>query len=203
MWKWLGGCLVVVVVLVAISMWTAYRKLSQFGGPNKPETVAIAAPPSRVFASLANADSLSSWMAERMGVRVSHHGTLVPGDTLQVGANMRFRIGRSSQAMRWIVSDVKPNQMLALEMLSDSTKRIMALRQFNLSQKGDSTLLTTSVTTPGLDSVRASRGDSVKMSDALLAGASKLMMSSLRMQAHRELQLLKAHIEGRPAPPPP
>ena len=201
MWKWLGGCLVVVVVLVAISMWTAYRKLSQFGGPNKPETVAIGAPPSRVFASLANADSLSSWMAERMGVSVSHHGTLVPGDTLQVGAKMRFNIGKS-QAMRWVVSDVKPNQMLALEMLSDSTRRIMAVRQFNLAPKGDSTLLTTSVTTPGLDSVRASRGDSVKMSDALLAGASKLMMSSLRMQAHRELQLLKAHIEGHAAPPP-
>lgn len=202
MWKWLGGCLVVVVVLVALSLWTAYRKLSQFSGPNKPETVAIGAPASRVFASLADADSLSTWMAEHMGVRVSHHGTVVPGDTIQVGANMRFSIGRSSQAMRWVVSDVKPNQMLALEMLSDSTKRVMAIRQFNLASKGDSTLVTSSVMTPGLDSARAHRSDSVKMSDALLVGATKLMMSSMRMQAHRELQLLKARVEGH-APPPP
>jgi hypothetical protein len=59
MWKWLGGCLVIVVVVIAIGVWTGYRKLSQFSGPNKPETVAIAAPASRVFASVANADSLS------------------------------------------------------------------------------------------------------------------------------------------------
>src|SRR5207237_9897962 len=90
MWKWLGGCLVVVVVVLAIGFWSAYRKLSQFSGPNKAETVAITAPVTRVFASIADGDSLSSWMAEGMGVRASHHGMLVPGDAIDVGANMRF-----------------------------------------------------------------------------------------------------------------
>jgi uncharacterized protein YndB with AHSA1/START domain len=201
MWKWLGGCLVVVLVVIAIGVYNGYRKLSQFSGPNKPETVTIGAPVPRVFASLANADSLSSWMAERMGVRAGHHGMLVRGDTLQVGANMRFNIGKG-EATRWIVSDVTPNELLALELRSDSSKRLVALRQFNLSAKGDSTLITSAVSTPGLDSMLARHRDTIKASDAFLSGASKLMMSSLRMQAHRELQLLKAHIEGH-APPPP
>ena len=200
MWKWLGGCLLIVVVVIGVGVYNGYRKLSQFSGPNKPETVAIAAPVPRVFASIANADSLSSWMAERMGVRASHHGMLVPGDTLQVGANMRFNIGKS-EAMNWVVSDIKPNQMLALEQRSDSSKRLVAVRQFNLTAQGDSTLITSVVTTPVLDSMRAHRSDTIKAKDAFIAGASKLMMSSLRMQAHRELQLLKAHIEGH-APPP-
>ena len=198
--KWLGGCLLIVVVVIGVGVYNGYRKLSQFSGPNKPETVAIAAPVPRVFASIANADSLSSWMAERMGVRASHHGMLVPGDTLQVGANMRFNIGKS-EAMNWVVSDIKPNQMLALEQRSDSSKRLVAVRQFNLTAQGDSTLITSVVTTPVLDSMRAHRSDTIKAKDAFIAGASKLMMSSLRMQAHRELQLLKAHIEGH-APPP-
>jgi uncharacterized protein YndB with AHSA1/START domain len=203
MWKWLGGCLLVVVVVIAIGVWTGYRKLSQFSGPNKPETVAIAAPASRVFASIANADSLSSWMAERLGVRVSHHGMLVPGDTIQMNANLRFNVGRGREANSWVVSEVKPDQMLALEMRGDTSKRLVAQRLYNLTAKGDSTLITSAVSTPGLDSMLAHRGDTIKAGDVFISGATKLMMSSLRMQAHRELQLLKAHIEGRAPPPPP
>ena len=200
MWKWLGGCLLIFVVVIGVGVYNGYRKLSKFSGPNKPETVAIAAPVPRVFASIANADSLSSWMAERMGVRASHHGMLVPGDTLRVGANMRFNIGKG-EGMNWVVSDIKPDQMLALEQRSDSSKKLVAVRQFNLTAQGDSTLITSVVTTPVLDSMNAHRSDTIKAKDAFIAGASKLMMSSLRMQAHRELQLLKAHIEGH-APPP-
>jgi len=203
MWKWLGGCLVIVVVVVAIGFWTGYRKLSEFSGPNRPETVAIGAPPSRVFASLANGDSLSTWMSERLGVRASRHGMLVTGDTIQMDAKLRFNIGKTSNASRWVVSDVKPDQMLSLEMRADTSNRLVAQRMYNLAAKGDSTLITSTVSTPGLDSMIAHRGDTIKASDAFISGATKLMISSLRMQAHRELQLLKAHIEGHAAPPPP
>jgi len=203
MWKWLGGCLVIVVVVVAIGFWTGYRKLSEFSGPNRPETVAIGAPPSRVFASLANGDSLSTWMSERLGVRASSHGMLVTGDTIQMDAKLRFNIGKTSNASRWVVSDVKPDQMLSLEMRADTSNRLVAQRMYNLAAKGDSTLITSTVSTPGLDSMIAHRGDTIKASDAFISGATKLMISSLRMQAHRELQLLKAHIEGHAAPPPP
>jgi uncharacterized protein YndB with AHSA1/START domain len=203
MWKWLGGCLVIVVVVIAIGVWTGYQKLSQFSGPNKPETVAIAAPASRVFASIANGDSLSTWMSERMGVRASRHGMLATGDTIQMDAKLRFNIGKGGQANRWVISDVKPDQMLALEMRGDTSKRIVAQRLYSLAAKGDSTLITSTVSTPGLDSMIAHRGDTIKASDAFISGATRLMMSSLRMQAHRELQLLKAHIEGHAPPPPP
>jgi len=203
MWKWLGGCLVIVVVVVAIGFWTGYRKLSEFSGPNRPETVAIGAPPSRVFASLANGDSLSTWMSERLGVRASRHGMLVTGDTIQMDTRLRFNIGKTSNASRWVVSDVKPDQMLSLEMRADTSNRLVAQRMYNLAAKGDSTLITSTVSTPGLDSMIAHRGDTIKASDAFISGATKLMISSLRMQAHRELQLLKAHIEGHAAPPPP
>ena len=195
MWKWLGGCLIVCVVLIAVALWTGYQRLSSFGSGDGTETVAIHAPVGRVFASLANGDSLTTWMAEGTGVKIGHHGILVPGDTLQVRMSNRFSFG--NRPLKWTVSDVTPNQRLALQLRSDTTNRLIARRQFNLATVGDSTMVMGAVTAPFLDSLRASRGDTVKASDVYVDVTAKTLVSAMRMQSHIELQRLKARVEGR------
>jgi uncharacterized protein YndB with AHSA1/START domain len=193
--KWLGGCLLIGLVVVGIGVWSMWRKLIPYSGPNGPETMVIAAPVSRVFASIANADSLSRWMTPGLGVRAAHHGMLVAGDTLKIGANGRLTFG--AEPMKWIVVDVRPDQLLSLELRSDSTGKIVATRQFMVAAKDDSTLVTSSVSTPVADSIRARHSNTLKQSDALIAGLSKVMMASLRMQSHLEMEQLKQHIEGK------
>jgi len=195
--KWLGGCLLIGLVVVGMGVWSSWRKLSPYSGPNGPETTVIAAPASRVFASLANADSISSWMNPSLGVRAAHHGMLVAGDTLKIGAKGRLTFG--AEPMKWIVVDVRPDQLFALQLRSDSTGKILATRQFTIAARGDSTLVTSEVSTPVADSIRASRTDTLKRSDAWIAGLSKMMMASLRMQSHLEMEELKRHIEGKGA----
>lgn len=195
MQKWLGGCLLIGLVVVGIGVWSMWQKLIPYSGRNGPETTVIGAPVSRVFASIANADSVAAWMTPGLGVRAAHHGMLVAGDTLKIGANGRLTFG--AEPMKWIVVDVKPDQLFALQLRSDSTGKIIATRQFTVAARGDSTLLTSSVSTPVADSIRAKRTDTVKQSDALIAGLSKMMMASLRMQSHLEMEQLKAHIEGK------
>jgi len=198
--KWVGGCLLICLVVLGMGVWSAYRKLSPYSDAKGAETMTIAAPVTRVFASLANADSLSTWMADQLGVRVLHHGTLVAGDTLRIGRTGRFTFG--AEAMKWAVTDVRPNQLLALQLKSDSSGRLVAQRQFTLTAKGDSTIVTSEVTTPTLDSMRTHRSDTVKASDAMIAGMSRLLISSLRMQSHLELEQLRNHIEGKNATSP-
>jgi len=173
-------------------MW---RKLIPYSGPKPPETMVIAAPVNRVFASIANADSLAGWMTPGLGVRASHHGMLVTGDTLKIGANGRLTFG--TEPMKWVVVDVRPDQLLALQLRSDTTGMVVATRQFTVAAKGDSTLVSSTVSTPVADSIRANRSDTIKQSDAWLAGISKMMMASLRMQSHLEMEQLKNRIEGK------
>ncbi|MEP6602271.1 MAG: SRPBCC family protein [Nitrospirota bacterium] len=196
MWKWLGGCLLVCVAVVGFGLWQGYRKLSSFGSGDGTETVTIAGPVSRVFASLATSDSLSTWMAER--TQAGHPGTLVVGDTLQGESKLRFNVG--NKRVKWVVSEVKPNENLALEMRADSSRKLVARRQFTLTAKGDSTQVLSAVSAPMLDSLRTARRDTIRGSDAAIDMTSKLMTSALRMQSHIELERLKARVEGRPMP---
>ena len=199
MWKWIGGCLLVCVALVAIGLWSGYRQLSKFGSSDGTEIVTIAAPPSRVFASLANSDSLATWMAENSRMKAGHHGILVPGDTLLGEMRLRFNVG--NKPVKWTVSDVKPDQLLSLQLRTDSGSRLIAKRQFTLTAKGDSTQVLSAVTAPMLDSLGKRRNDTIKGSDAALEMTSKLLTSALRLQSHIELERLKARVEGRPYSP--
>jgi len=198
MWKWLGGCLLVCVAVVGFGLWSGYRKLSTFGSGDGTEKVTIAAPAGRVFASLANSDSLGTWMAERTGIKAGHSGMLVVGDTLLGEMRLRFNVG--NKPIKWIVSDVRPNEVLALEMRADSSHKLVARRQFTLTAKGDSTQILSAVSAPMLDSLRTARRDTIKGSDAAVDMTSRLLTSALRMQSHIELERLKARVEGRPMP---
>lgn len=195
MWKWLGGCLLVCVAVIGFGLWQGYRKLSSFGSGDGTETVTIAGPVSRVFASLANSDSLPTWMAERTGA--GHPGMLIVGDTLVGESKLRFNVG--NKRVKWVVTEIKPNEGLALEMRADSRK-LVARRKFMLTAKGDSTQVLSAVSAPMLDSLRTARRDTIKGSDAAIDMTSKLMTSALRMESHIELERLKARVEGRPVP---
>ncbi|MEP6905410.1 MAG: SRPBCC family protein [Gemmatimonadales bacterium] len=197
MWKWIGGCLLVCIAVVAYGLWTGYTKLSSFGSSDGTETVTVGAPVSRVFAALADADSLSTWIPEQSGVKVAHHGMLVVGDTLQGQMQLRFNVGKKQA--KWTVSEVVPGKLLALELVSDSSGKLVARRQFSLSASGDSTRVTSAVVAPMLDSMRASRVDSGKPVGKAIDITSKLLLSALRMESHVELDRLKSHIEGHRA----
>ena len=182
-------------MVIGIGLWSGYRKLASSGAGHGTDTLTIGAPVQRVFASIANADSLSGWMGDRRGVTAGHHGMLAPGDTLDIETRLRLTSGM--RRLKWTVSDVKPNQLLALELRSDSVGELIATRQFSLSAKRDSTFVTSAISAPIVDSIRAGRSDTLKSSDAYLDAASKLLISALRLQSHIELEQLRSRVEGK------
>ncbi len=194
MWKWIGGFVLLVVLLIAGGMWYGYRKLQSFAGGDGPATMVIGASVDRVFASLADGDSIPDWMAVSGDVRPSRHGSLRRGDTLRVTS--RESSGTQRMGMTWIVAEVTPSKQLGLQMRDDSLGVVAARRTYTLETRGDSTVILATVTSPMIDSIRTARRDSTA-GGAVLGFASKLMLSALRMQSRVELMQLKARIEAR------
>jgi len=196
MLKWIGGCLGVVVVVVGFGIWFGYRKLSTFAEAPPVSTVTIMAPPARVFASIADADSMTEWRSEGLGIRSSRRGLLRLGDTLLV----QSRSANDNRPMRatWVVSAVTPDRLLAFEVRDDSSGAIMFTRRDSLVAMGDATQIVSSFTSPMLDSVRAKHADSGSgATGAVISMGSKLMISAMRLQSDQELKRLKSRIEGR------
>lgn len=170
MWKWIVGGAAVIVVLLIGTCWYGYKKLTA-GGDSV--TVAIAAAPDRVFASLSNPDSMALWMGDRSKVIAPHHGMLSVGDTLHIQTGAP---GRSAQQYIWIVNAVTPGQLLALEMRSD-TGGVFATRRDSLIGRGDSTIIVSTIAAPMIDSMRTMRGDTGgKVRGALLNFGSKVVI---------------------------
>ena len=139
--KWMKGCLVI-LALMALAMWWGYRKMASVAsGP--PPDVTIHAPASRVFASLANGDSIPTWMGRGNIVLVSRHGMLLPGDTISV--QLRRAFGGRFERIRWIVSAVVPDKLLVLEVRSDTTGTLLGTRRDSLISIGDSTRVVSNV----------------------------------------------------------
>jgi uncharacterized protein YndB with AHSA1/START domain len=194
--KWMTGCLLALLVLAGM-VWWGYRRMAAFAPGSGPLSVGIEAPPGRVFASLANGDSIVTWMAQGNVVTVKRHGPLVVGDSLRV--QIRSMPGLPQRALIWTVSEVVPNKLLALEMRADTSRKVMAIRRDSLVEAGDSTLVLTSVSSPVMDSAQTARGDTASRA-TMLDMTSKLLISSFRMEAKLELLRLKARVEGRPMP---
>lgn len=198
MWKWVGGCLVVVAVLVTAAMIWGYRTMKSSLAPDGSATVTIGAPPARVFASIAHGDSAATWMAQGSTVLASRHGPLVPGDTLRI--EMNSRIPAPQQAMIWRVKQVARDTLLVLELLSDSTHGVIATRRDSIYAVGDSTRVVTRLLSPMLDSMGT--GES-KVKRAGRGGfGPDFLLSMFRMQSKLELMRLKGRIEGARVPAP-
>jgi uncharacterized protein YndB with AHSA1/START domain len=189
------------VLCVVGVLWYGYRKLETYAGTGPSTTITIDAPARRVFANIADADSMTEWRAEGLGIRASHRGPLKVRDTLhmQVSGASPERERRST----WVVTALVPAQLLAMDMLNDSG-RVVATRRDSLIALGDSTKVVSTFAAPMLDSIRAAKPDS----GGKMAGvAEKLLISGMKMQSSIELQRLKARLEGDTVPtsrrPPP
>jgi uncharacterized protein YndB with AHSA1/START domain len=190
------GCLLILVVLAGM-LWWGYRRMATFAPGNGPLSVGISAPPGRVFASLANGDSIGTWMAQGNVVTVKRRGPLVVGDTLRV--QMRSMPGLPQRALIWTVRRVVPDKLLELEMRADTIRKVMAIRRDTLVAAGDSTFVMSTVSSPMMDSVQRTRGDTGSKG-LMLDMTSKLLVSSFRMEAKLELLRLKARVEGHAMP---
>ena len=195
--KWAIGCLVLLVVTVGALVWFVVRQYKSFTSAGPSASVLIGAPPGRVFASIANVDSLPTWRTMAV-VRSTRKGMLQVGDTLIVRSRLPTdTVDRESTE---IVAFLIPDQLVVLE-ARDSTGVTVMARRDSLVAHGDSTEVVSTFILPIADSARA-RVDTGKRSErTMLEVAANLMIGVARMQFGQELRRLKARIEGT-APPP-
>ena len=198
MWKWIGGGLAVLALILASTCYYGYKQMTAAGGTL---TMTIGGSPERVFASLATPDSMAAWVASAKVTRPIGKGMLVAGDTLVLDDPGR-RIGGSRQNMDWVVREIVAPYLLVLEMRPDTGKvnSTLMLRRDSLVAKGDSTMLVTTFSTPFMDSVGTATADSSRMGGAIVAGASKVMVGALRLVHEADLKRLKARVEGKTLP---
>ena len=71
MWKWIAGGVLVLMVLVMGICYYGLKKFTEAGGST---VVMVGASPDRVFATLADPDSLSTWVDVGSMVSSSRHG---------------------------------------------------------------------------------------------------------------------------------
>ncbi len=201
MWKWLAGCLVVLVVLIAAGSWWGYQAMQSNLSPDGTERVTIAGTPARVYSALANGDSVVKWMAQGNAVSTSRHGSLVVGDSLLVA--VPSTVGMPNTPMVWQVIQIIPDRLLALALVGDKNHQQVAIRRDSLAAAGDSTRVLSTIGSPMFDSLKtvnpASRG---KAASGALDMSSKLVIAAFRMQSRLDLLRLKAHIENSPMPTP-
>lgn len=197
--KWLVGCLALVVVAAAAFLWFGYRKFREFTGAGPSTTITIGAPPSRVFASLANADSMSVWrqVASISSTRKAG-GMLQVGDTLR--AQMRLPTDTADRFSTEVVTALVPDRLLVLETLGEGAAAGLMIRRDSLAALGDSTQVITTFELPASDSARARLDSSNAGERRMMDMATNLVLSVARMQAGFEHKKLKGRIEGTPKP---
>lgn len=190
MWKWILGSILVLFVLLAGTCYFGYRKLASGGNT---ASVTIAGSVDRIFAALASPDSISQWMGSGTVTGPLGHGMLAPGDTLRLTNSDRR--GNRTNSM-WIVREVSAPSLLVMAMTADSGS-VMMIRRDSLTQRGDSTAITSTFQSPLMDSVRNVVRDSSRGGAKLVGVAQNLMVGVLRAATEAELQKLKGHVEGR------
>ena len=182
MLKWVGGCFVLVVLLIAGGAWFAMRTVRDSLGPDGSVRVSIAASPQRVYASMSNADSLKTWMAPGNTITTWRSGPLVVGDSIKV--EIRRSLGA---AMVWRVRELVPDQAVTLDVTQGTTQPV-GVRKDSLIASGDSTIV--------VSVIASSASESAKSGTSGLAG--DMAISMFRLQAKLELQSLKARLESTP-----
>jgi len=191
MWKWIGGILLVLVLCLVGASWLGYQKLTSGGDA---ATVTIAGSPERIFAALANHDSLASWWVLKGQPGPTGHGPIAVGDPLPVQVPQSSSRQRFS---RWVTDEVVPGKLLVLSLRNDSAGLVVAVQRDSLVSLGDSTQVISTISSPLMDNLRSQNG-AEKAPGALTDMSSKLVVSAMRIQSKLELTRLKNHIEGRP-----
>ena len=102
---------------------------------------------------------------------------------------MKGSLGVGQRPIVWNVRELKPDQVVAMDLMNEARTHVIATRRDSLVANGDSTVVISAIYPMLPDSVQSRAG---------VAG--DMMMSMFRMQSKLELQSLKARIEGRAAP---
>jgi uncharacterized protein YndB with AHSA1/START domain len=195
MWKWILGIIAALCLLVLVGGWWGYKAMQKNLSPDGTERVTIAGTPARVFAALANGDSVPKWMASGNTITSTRHGPLAVGDSLLVA--MKSGFGVAQRPMTWQITEVVPDHLLAFQLVSDSTRRVIAIRRDSLVAVGDSTNIISTVASPLIDSIQTAHANpKPKTSDAIVGLGSTIVISAFRMQSKLDLLQLKAHIEN-------
>ena len=187
MWKWIGGIFLLIVLCLAGATWAGYKKLTSGGDV---ASVTIAGSPDRVFAALANHDSLGEWYVLKGQPAPTGHGPLAANDSLPA----QIPQSGSRSRGRWIVDEVVPGKLLVLSLHDDTNQLVVAVRRDSLVALGDSTEIVSTISSPMMDSVRSQNPSG----GGFIGASSKLVVSGMRLQSKIELSRLKNHIEGRP-----
>jgi uncharacterized protein YndB with AHSA1/START domain len=194
MLKWIAsGCLVVVLVVCVIA-YAGYRKMKTIAAAGPSVTVAINAPAARVFASMSHTDSLSTWFAPGSTTFTTRHGPLGVGDSIFM---MPAR-GDTTQRSAWVIDTIVPNQLIARRLVLVGRGGVVFTRRDSIAAAGDSTLVTSTVTSFLADTLAAARSRANGVAGGLIDMASTMGTAGGRMQAEIELKQLKRHIEGPP-----
>jgi hypothetical protein len=192
MLKWIGGGCLVIALIVGVLLYASFKKMSEIADKGPVATVMIGASPNRVFASLANTDSFSTWQLAAPE-RTSRKGMLMSGDTI-------FMATRDSQPRGvWIVDTLIANQLIALRMVSLENGKALFRRRDSLSAVGDSTLVTSTAVMMAMDSLVAANGRPGGVTGGIMDFSVRMGTAGMRMQAEQELGRLKRRIEGTPA----
>ena len=190
MWKWIGGILLIIVLCIVGAVWAGYRKLTN---ESNVANVVIAGSPDRIFAALANHDSLANWWVIKGGPTPTGHGPLAVGDLLPT---QTARVRSSQGLSAWRVDTIVPGQLLGLSLRSENGGAVVVVRRDSLVGRGDSTEIVTSITTPALTRIQAN-DSAPKAASGLVGMSSKLLITAMRLESNVELTRLKNHIEGR------
>jgi Uncharacterized conserved protein len=178
MWKWIGGILLALIICVMAAAWWGFRQVSKTFSPDGTVRVAIAAPLPRVFASLSDADSSATWMANGSAVSTGKHGPFGVGDSIRI----EIKSVGTGRPVTWKITDVVPGQAIAMQLESpDPRHPFVATRRDSVTQVGDSTIVI----------------DRITSTPPATGTAAQMMMSMFRFQSKVELMSLKARIEGK------
>ncbi len=192
MWKWIAGGVAVLLLLLIGTCYWGLKKFSEGGGSS---VVMIGASPDRVFASLADPDSLTTWVDVGSMVASSRHGLLQAGDSFRIARPAR-KSGVGGDITTWRVVESVPGRSLMLRIANDSLGKVAIISRYDsLSIVGDSTRLSTTYGAETLDSTRLSTKGGGKTESAVLGFAQKLIVAALRLATETDLQRLKARVE--------
>lgn len=192
MWKWIAGGVFVVVVVLAGTCYYGYRKLTEGGGA---AVVMIGAAPERVYASIADPDSLSTWVDVGSTVTSSRHGLLEVGDSFTI-VRPPVKAGRAGESVSYRVLALDPGRILEVQIMADTLARVARITRLDsLTLVNDSTRLSVTYLAEILDSARLSVRDSGKAASAMLGFAEKMIVAAMRLASEQDLQRLKARVE--------
>lgn len=197
MLKWVAsGCLVVIVV-VGVVMYAGYRKIQSVAAAGPAVTVAINGTPERVYAAMSNADSLAQWFSIGTTLRTTKSGALSIGDSVFVIARRD-----SAPTTAWIVDTLVPNRIVAMRWVILANGMAFSRRRDSISVVGDSTYVTSTISSMASDSLAAARARANGVTGGVMQMGATMGIASARMQAEMDLRRLKAYIEGvRPSRP--